>query len=98
MKSLKTIVFAPKLKWVGNFVFKNCINLESIYLPKNIIYIDKGAFYNCKNLKEIYFGGTSAEWKILMNQHFNYPWFEETGEYAVTCSDKTISKYEFKRE
>ena len=98
LKSLKTIVFAPKLKWVGNFAFKNCINLESIYLPKNIIYIDKGAFYNCKNLKEIYFGGTSAEWKILMNQHFNYPWFEETGEYAVTCSDKTISKYEFKRE
>lgn len=97
LKSLKSIVFAPKLKWVGKYAFKNCINLESIYLPKNIKYIDKGAFFNCKNLKEIYFGGYSNEWRMLMNQHFNNPWFEETGEYKVICSDKTISKYEFMR-
>ena len=84
-----------KLDVINAYAFKNCINLSTIHIPSGVSHIDESAFYNCKNLKEIYFDGTVDEWEELMHQDFIVPWFEETGEYKVICSDKTISKYEF---
>ena len=95
LTNLESIYFAPKLDLINAYAFKNCISLTTIHIPSNISHIDESAFYNCKKLKEIYFSGTVDEWEELMHQDFVVPWFEETGEYVVICSDKTISKYEF---
>ena len=95
LSNLTSVIFAPKLGFVNHSAFMDCVNLETIYLPNDVEHIDQGAFCGCKKLKEIHFAGTSEEWEELMHQDFVVPWFEETGEYIVICSDKTISKYEF---
>ena len=95
---LKSVVIESGIEYISPYAFSKCINLETIYLPADLFHIHEEAFINCPNLKEIYFAGTSNEWRMLMHQDFNHPWFEETGEYKVICSDKTISKYEFNRE
>ena len=95
---LKSVVIESGIEYISPYAFSKCINLETIYLPADLFHIHEEAFINCPNLKEIYFAGTSNEWRMLMHQDFNHTWFEETGEYKVICSDKTISKYEFNRE
>ncbi len=39
--------------------FNSCKNLETIYIPKGVIYV---YFYNCSSLKTIKYGASSAEW------------------------------------
>ena len=98
LTALESLVLAPKLSYLMTYAFENCINLKTVYIPAGVEHIDESAFYNCKQLSEIYFAGTSEEWKDLMHQDFTVPWFEETGEYKVICSDKVLSKYEFLRK
>ena len=95
LTSLESVVLAPKLSYLMTYAFQDCINLKTVYIPAGVEHIDESAFYNCKQLSEIHFGGTSEEWKELMYQDFTVPWFEETGEYKVICSDKVVSKDEF---
>lgn len=98
LTKLESAVIASGIEFIGSYAFIDCINLETLYIPKDIFHIQEDAFVNCKKLKEIYFEGTSEEWRMLMHQDFIVPWFEETGEYKVICSDKIISKYEFMRK
>ena len=55
-------------KSLNDGVFYNCINLTSITLPENLIYIGKYAFYNCKGLTEINFN--SVEMNDLRHANF----------------------------
>ncbi len=34
-------------------LFKDCINLKEIYVPKSVITIGEGAFSGCTNLEKI---------------------------------------------
>lgn len=96
MTKLKSVLFADKLKSISQYAFDKCENLETIYLPNNIEYIAEDAFIGCINLKEIHFNGTSKEFEELMFLDFINPWFKDTGEYVVFCTDRIITKYEFK--
>ena len=42
-----------KVTSIGNYVFENCIGLESITIPENITNIEHMAFYYCTNLESI---------------------------------------------
>ena len=42
-----------KVTSIGNYVFENCIGLESITIPENITNIEHMAFHYCTNLESI---------------------------------------------
>ena len=42
-----------KVTSIGNYVFENCIGLESITIPENITNIENMAFHICTNLESI---------------------------------------------
>ena len=49
---------------IGNQgVFRSCISLTDVYLPKRLIKLDSGAFDSDTELRIIHFGGTRQEWE-----------------------------------
>ena len=52
-------------RFLLQYTFRNCINLETITIPASMERIDEYAFDNCPELKTIYFTGTAKQWKEL---------------------------------
>jgi hypothetical protein len=50
-----------KLQTIGTSTFKNCTRLNTIYIPKSILYIGACAFENCKALTNIYYEGSESD-------------------------------------
>ena len=46
-------------------VFKGCVNLKSVVLPKSLKNIGEDAFKNCPSLNEIYYEGSESDWKNI---------------------------------
>lgn len=47
---LKTIYLCRNIKRIGEDAFKGLHDFESVYIPRNIIYIEKNAFKDCPKL------------------------------------------------
>ena len=52
-KNIKRIIVEDGIDNIGNYVFRDCVSLESVSLPDSIKTIGAGAFLGCENLKEI---------------------------------------------
>lgn len=50
---LVAVTFPETLTYIGDYTFKNCVNLESINLPESLTFIGINAFENCASLKEV---------------------------------------------
>ena len=48
-----TEINIPSTAYFGNYVFADCSNLDTAYLPKTWIRLMQGTFYNCKELKTV---------------------------------------------
>ena len=59
-KSIKNIVVNEGLTHIGKYAFANCINLESVTLPKSMYYIYAYAFLGCLSLKDVYISDLTA--------------------------------------
>lgn len=53
-----------KVIGISKFAFKDCDNIETLYIPKSVKYIGLNAFYRCNNLRTIYYFGFQKHLKI----------------------------------
>lgn len=67
--SLESIKLPDNLIHIGEKAFYNCDSLTEIYIPEGVGYIGKYAFAECEKLEKITFGGSSDEWKEMMDIH-----------------------------
>lgn len=62
-KGVDGVVRIPdSVKYISDFAFYWCRNIEEIVLPDTIEYIGRYAFYGCKNLKEIKMSGINIRY------------------------------------
>lgn len=47
----------PRLKWIDDNTFKNCINLERLDFPYALTHLGNDAFLRCTSLKHLEWGG-----------------------------------------
>ncbi len=70
-------------------LFRDCINLKTVKIPKNI-WIDSVVFYNCPNLTDVYYNGTKSDWNDI--QIFDGNECIEEGA-AIHCTDGIINDH-----
>ena len=74
---------------IGWSAFSGCSGLTSVTIPDSVTSIGDWAFSGCRGLTAINFQGTMAQWQAIEK---GSNWDDLTGEYAVICTDGTISK------
>ena len=50
---------------IGESAFQGNIRLESVYIPVNIIHIQKNAFWGCDSIKSVQYAGSEQQWKDI---------------------------------
>ena len=55
-KDITTVTINQKCKFIGDWVFYNCISLTEIVIPDSVTSIGDSAFYECKSLTEVVIG------------------------------------------
>ena len=53
-----------KVIGISKFAFKDCDNIETLYIPKSVKYIGLNAFYRCNNLRTVYYFGFQKDLKV----------------------------------
>ena len=86
---LTSITIPDSVIIIGDYAFSNCSGLTSITIPDSVTSIGDYAFRGCSGLTTINFQGTMAQWQAIEKGSY---WDNLTGEYAVHCTDGTISK------
>ncbi|MDE6442324.1 MAG: leucine-rich repeat domain-containing protein [Clostridia bacterium] len=90
--SLTSVIIPDSVTSIGEWVFSNCTSLTSITIPDSVTSIGNYLFDYSTALTSINFEGTKEQWRALKANSY---WNESIiGNYTVTCSDGTISKYE----
>ncbi|MFI3231497.1 MAG: leucine-rich repeat domain-containing protein [bacterium] len=75
-KDFKNLIYCPvgkkgeykvenEVEYIGERAFKDCKNITSISISKNIMCIEYNSFEGCNMLKDIYYGGSEEQWDIL---------------------------------
>ena len=86
--SLKEVIITGG-ESIDDYAFMDCSGLTSITIPNSVTSIGTWAFADCSGLTTINFQGTKAQWQAIeKDSNWNY----STGEYAVICTDGTISE------
>ena len=71
MSSQIYLIFCGIIKYINVTIGKNikkCMELKSIYLPKNLTFIANAVFNNCSSLTDVYYEGTTDEWSSIVIQ------------------------------
>ena len=63
--NVKTFVFPDGAANVSDWMFSQCLFLESVTLPDSVTSIGDNAFYLCSRLREIRYCGTSDDWERI---------------------------------
>ena len=86
--SLKEVIITGG-ESIDDYAFMDCSGLTSITIPNSVTSIGTWAFADCSGLTTINFQGTKAQWQAIeKDSNWNY----STREYAVICTDGTISE------
>ena len=88
--NLQSVIVPDGVRQINSNTFRYCGSLSQISLPADLTYIGYYAFYDCANLDSIEFRGTNEKWDGVEKE---YGWDNYTGNYTVTCTDGTVSKY-----
>ena len=86
---LTSITIPDSVTSIGWLAFDGCSGLTSVTIPDSVTSIGDWAFNECSGLTAINFQGTMAQWQAIGK---DTNWNHLTGEYAVICTDGTISK------
>ena len=86
---LTSVVIPDSVTSIGYNAFDGCSGLTSVTIPDSVTSIGDWAFERCSGLTTINFQGTKAQWQAIGKDS---NWDRYTGEYAVICTDGTISK------
>ena len=65
---IKEVTISYGITSIGAGSFKNCLNLETVYIPSSVVRIGAGAFDGCYNLKNVYYEGTEEDFRNLFPQ------------------------------
>ena len=92
------------VKTLGNYAFRDCVNLISITIPDSVTKIGFGVFTYCNSLERINVNENNAnyscdEYGVLFDKKktelMQYPVGNSRTEYIMPESLKTISRYSF---
>jgi len=61
-----SFMYPEILTSVYGYSFKNCRNLETVYLNSSITSVGKEAFLNCSKLEKVFFVGTKAQLEAML--------------------------------
>ena len=86
---LTSITIPDSVTSIGDHTFSGCSGLTSITIPDSVTSIGRLAFGYCSELTTINFQGTKEQWQAIEK---DTNWNHSTGEYAVICTDGTISE------
>lgn len=73
-----------KVTDVGEGAFQGNIWIESVYIPINIVHIQKNAFGGCSSIKVVRYAGTEQQWKDIVIDTGNDVLKEVMIEYNAT--------------
>lgn len=73
-----------KVTDVGESAFQGNIWIESVYIPVNIVHIQKNAFSGCSSIKVVRYAGAEQQWKDIVIDTGNDVLKEVTIEYNAT--------------
>lgn len=59
--TVKRVIIMDGVTGIFNSTFRNCSDLEEIYIPASVDYIDSFAFCSCSGIKRVYFGGDAPK-------------------------------------
>ena len=65
---IKEVTISYGITSIGAGSFKNCLNLETVYIPSSVVRIGAGAFDGCYNLKNVYYEGAEEDFRNLFPQ------------------------------
>ncbi|MEE0980140.1 MAG: bacterial Ig-like domain-containing protein [Acutalibacteraceae bacterium] len=65
---IKEVTISYGITSIGAGSFKNCLNLETVYIPSSVVKIGAGAFDGCYNLKNVYYEGEEEDFRNLFPQ------------------------------
>ena len=68
---LKFIKLPDQVTLIPFRAFADCVELETIYLSKNLLEIRAGAFSNCSKIKETYYNSTYEDLKKNLYDYFS---------------------------
>ena len=52
-----------EVKTIGDWIFVDCSNMESVFIPLSISHVGRFAFANCKALSKVIYEGTEDAWQ-----------------------------------
>lgn len=55
-----------KVTDIGEGAFQGNIWFESVYIPINVVHIQKNAFNGCSSIKSVSYAGTEQQWKAIV--------------------------------
>ena len=84
---VKTIEIRDGAIEIGKDAFYNCLNAQSAKIPASVRTIHDGAFPYCPKLKTVFFGGTQAQWKLLIESEGFERGNDALLKAKVICSD-----------
>ena len=65
---IKEVNISYGITSIGAGSFKNCLNLETVYIPSSVVRIGAGAFDGCYNLRNVYYEGAEEDFRALFPQ------------------------------
>lgn len=53
-KDITKVIFKDdKIKYISSYAFRDCVDLEEIYIPDSVVSIESSTFYGCEKLKKV---------------------------------------------
>lgn len=69
------------------WTFAGCKSLTEVQLHENVTEIGQRAFLDCENMTRLVYGGTHAQWKMMVLGTY---WDFSVENYMIVCQDKEI--------
>ena len=85
------VVIPEGIEYVGVSAYRNCVNLQTLSLPKTLSEIDEGAFKGCNKLNKIFYNGSKSDWehiKLGMQSFGSSGWIHY--DKVIYCNDGEV--------
>lgn len=85
---IRSVTIENGIEYIGVSAFEDCVNIETLFVPNTVTYIDEYAFYGASSLEEVDFEENSNLAVI------SWMTFASTGLYEVTIPESVTNIHE----